>query len=367
MAKKKVQKKADTTTTMTKVEVFEVDIPEHMQTVFEAVEAGTHRTIEQKEKLVMVPNKARSKAVKVLPGTLPTWYREPVYAEQMRRGFDSIFSMGISLFGPRGSWKTISVKYEIGVKLGYVLIIMQCAKGMSIDDLKGTWRLVQGETGGTVMEWEDGVLAIAARMALKNIKVCVVLEECNTLDPGTLSALNTLADRSGVPLRLQHETIAINSDCLRFALLFNEGFQYAGTNEVNAALKDRLRPVFACYPPEVDEVHSLHVQTSAPEIWCRRVVRMANAIRNHEDVEFDLSMRALGRMIEDRIAGLPWYRPMNIKDHTWPISAFSCSILDLIGDPQVHLADRIQLETVAKQEAGLEGWDNEDIKAGLSS
>jgi MoxR-like ATPase len=150
-----------------------------------------------------------------------------------------------------------------------------------------------------------------------------------------------LTDHTGEGLRLPTGELVPQSAGFRLLLVYNEG--YAGTREVNAALKDRLMPIYCGYLSADDERRVLMGQTGATEQECERVRQVADMIRT-ANLRFDLSPRSLVRWIKlVREAGLTW------RD------AYERAILDLAGPPELAAPQRACLSEIAKNT--VEQWE----------
>jgi midasin (ATPase involved in ribosome maturation) len=253
----------------------------------------------------------------------PSWYPMLRYALQSEKG--------ACLFGPRGCGKSTAIR-ELAGELTRPIITLQCAANMQIDSLLGSWTSEAG-----TLRFVDGPLAEAVRRG-----AWLIAEEANVIHPGVWSLVNTLTDHTGEGLRLPtSETIAQSPD-FRLVLIYNEG--YAGTREVNAALKDRLMPIYCGYLSAADECQLLVDKTGAPLEHCQRVQNVAGLIRA-ANLRFDLSPRSLTRWIRlTREAGLTWRQ------------AYDVAILDLVGPPDLAAPQRACLDEIARN--SVDHWKN---------
>jgi MoxR-like ATPase len=206
---------------------------------------------------------------------------------------------------------------------------------MNIDDLSGCRDLIDGRTVFT-----PGPLV----EALKH-DCWLVLEEANVMHPGTFSALNTLLDGSGTKYRTKDGRRYSVGNRFRVIMCFNEGAAYAGTREVNAALKDRLAPIYAGYLPANEEIKILIGRTGVDTDTAQRVVDLATQIRAAgKNLGFDLSLRSLMRLLT--------FKKELLMD--WNV-AFEASILNLIGDPVEKGPQRSVIRSVADI-SGMSLW-----------
>jgi len=252
----------------------------------------------------------------------PDWFGALKYAMRRERG--------VSLFGPRGCGKSSAI-LELAARTQAEAIVLQCCANMQIDGLLGSWAAEGGST-----RFIEGPLALAVRRG-----AWLVAEESNAIHPGVWSAVNTLTDQTGHGLRLPTGETIPPSKGFRLALLYNDG--YAGTREVNAALKDRLMPIYAGYMGASAETVMLHNRTGAPAEICESVVRLGGMIRA-AGLRMDLGPRAMIRLI--RLVGL--------DGMSWT-DAYRHAVLDLAGAPDQAAAQRTVLEELARQ-LSLEAW-----------
>lgn len=261
--------------------------------------------------------------------TPPKWYRKLLFA--LRSSGES----GALLFGPRGSGKTTAV-HEACKSLSKPLITFQAANGCTIEDLIGQRELNNGTTSFT-----RGPLPCALAQ-----DACLLIEEANVMHPGVFSKLNTLTDGSGDKLALPDGSALGANPGFRVILAFNEGAGYAGTRDTNAALRDRLMPIYAGYLPEGQEEQVLIHKTGCDPTTARRVVSLATAVRaSSSNLGFDLSPRPMMRML----------RLIRDEGFNWS-DAFEASVLDLAGDPVDKAPQRDVLTQIAGA-CGLEMWD----------
>ena len=131
----------------------------------------------------------------------------------------------------------------------------------------------------------------------------------------------------------------------RVILAFNEGSAYSGTREVNAALRDRLMPIYADYLPELTEAKVLVAQPGAMRIRPCVLVSFAAKVRAR-GLRSGLTcpQGRLFRMLDLlRYCGESW------------ADAFVHGVLDLVGDPIDRKPQRDAIAQVADLD-GLTTW-----------
>lgn len=257
----------------------------------------------------------------------PAWYGLLSYA------MVGSSERGCMIFGPRGSGKSTAIR-ELAKAHGHDAITLQCAANMQIDSLIGTWSVVNGTT-----VFIDGPLTECVRSGK-----WLLAEEANVINPGVWSAVNTLTDKTGEPLRLPSGEVIPNHPDFRLVLLFNEGSQYHGAREVNAALKRRLVPIYADYPAAGAE--KLMLSGMCPYLnqsMTDRLIGIAGMIRA-ANLRFDLSTDILARWAGLVVAGVG----------DW-VECYRMAVMDLLGAPEITQPQRAVLGEIAKQ-AGMENW-----------
>jgi nitric oxide reductase NorQ protein len=245
----------------------------------------------------------------------PGWYPLLRYAMGAEKG--------ATLFGPRGCGKSTAIR-QLAAELNRPTVTLQCAANMQIDSLLGSWTSKAG-----TLSFIDGPLTLAVRSG-----AWLLAEEANVIHPGVWSLVNTLTDQTGEGLLLPSGERVQQSADFRLVLIYNEG--YAGTREVNAALKDRLMPIYCDYLPATEEINLLAAMTGATDDECKRVQEVAAMIRA-ANLRFDLSPRSLVR----------WIRLAKNANLTWG-QAYERAILDLAGTPQLAAPQRACLEEIAR-------------------
>lgn len=293
--------------------------------------------------LVVVPNCPDPKPEEVEDAYTELSYETPeVVSDYVRPEWYDRFALlmsspmfrGSMLFGPRGTGKTTTVR-QLAADTGSSIIVFQCAGGMTYDDLLGIRDVRAGSTVFT-----PGPVTQAVRD-----DTWVVLEEANNLNPSVYASLNTLTDGSKTPLRTKDGKRYRVGNKFRVVLCFNEGASYAGTREVNAALKDRLRPIYTPYMDAMAEECLLVSRMGVDASTATSLVMLANACRKaRRATGFDYSPRS-------NFALLEFKRKLSC---TWR-QAFNWSILDCVGDVDEKAPQRGVLSTVADT-LGIDTW-----------
>lgn len=288
----------------------------------------------EKEVSLCETGKRKPRRPQVKPPRKPEGgYELPPWFARFEHAMTISSKKGACLFGPRGTGKTSAVHYLAKVT-STPLVTFQAAAGCTLDDLVGVRDLKDGSTVFT-----PGPLPEALE---KDCWLCI--EEANAMHPAVFSKLNTLTDGSGDSLALPDGTRLKAGKKFRVVLCFNEGSSYSGTREVNAALRDRLKPIYADYLPAETEARILVGRMGCDQQTAKQLVSFANKVRaSRAELGFDLSPRCLFDILESiRDLGTSW------KD------TLEYCVLDLIGDP----VDKAPQRQIVKAIADLEGFEN---------
>jgi len=161
----------------------------------------------------------------------PPWWNEFVSASQVSH---------IELKGSAGSGKTLAV-HKLAEELGKKLAVVTADGGLRKRDLIGQREIANGTT-----YFDAGEFASSA----KNGDFAII-DECNFADPDSIGFLNGLTDRAGTTgstFTIGGKVIEVHPE-FRCFLTRNPG--YAGTKNMNEALKDRFWTIEV--PPLVDD------------------------------------------------------------------------------------------------------------------
>lgn len=260
----------------------------------------------------------------------PPWWTRFVYT-MLAPG-----KAGCCLEGPRGSGKT-TAPHELSRQTGIPLITYQASKGDTIESIVGNRDLVTTH-GDLNSVFTPGPLPSALRL-----NCWLLIEEANTMHPGVFSKFNTLTDGSGDSLLLPDGVREHVGPDFRLILAFNEG--YVGTNEINPALRDRLKPIYCDYMPQAVEERIVMDKMGCDAATARSLVNFANAIRAARvSIGFDFSPRAMFDMLAS-------IRDLNA---TWS-QALEWDVLDRHGNKYMKKPQRDSMTQIANM-CGLEKW-----------
>lgn len=185
----------------------------------------------------------------------------------------------VALWGPTGAGKT-TYAIQFAARFERPLYILNFGEVTEAEQLLGHW---EARDGSTVWVDSDLVHAIQTPFAV------ILLDELNrgATAKVTNAAFELLDDRrslGGFP---------VAPGVIFFATL-NEGVEYTGTDELDAAINDRFSEgVLISYSPREKEV--LVNRYGADPATAERAVALANNLRG----QFPLSLRVLGAAIEE--------------------------------------------------------------------
>jgi midasin (ATPase involved in ribosome maturation) len=167
-----------------------------------------------------------------------------------------------------------------------------------------------------------------------------LFEEVNLARPGLSSFLNTVIDETAAITIPETDEVVHAHDGFRAFFCLND-CGYAGTRELNPALRDRCVVIYCGYFPPEEELRVLkgHL-TDIAEVDARRMIAVANAIREARvagSTDFDMSMRSLIQWGFDA-----YRRTASLLD------SFTDVILNKVGDPLGAAPQREALLEVAR-------------------
>ncbi|MFS4456030.1 CbbQ/NirQ/NorQ/GpvN family protein [Maribacter sp. 2304DJ31-5] len=178
----------------------------------------------------------------------------------------------ILLKGPTGTGKTRFVDY-MAHQLGKRLITIACHEETSSTDLIGRFIIKGAET-----VWIDGPLTQAVKHG-----AIVYLDEIAEARPDIVVAIHSLTDhRKELYIDKLGETIKAHQDFMLIAS-FNPGYQ-KGFKELKPSTRQRFIALSFNYPKPKDEALILAAETGIDEGVAKKLVNIANKIRNLTDL-----------------------------------------------------------------------------------
>lgn len=200
------------------------------------------------------------------------------------------------LVGPTGSGKS-SIITQIAARLGIPLYVVSCHERMEIPELFGRFVVRSGE-----MEWVDGPFI----QGLKDpASAWILLDEADTLDPGTFVGLNALLEGRSIIVPETGETI----DPLRFgARIIYAGNTagngdttglYQSTKRQNLASMGRFMMLEVAYANAAEEDQALgKAVPEVPSPIRQKMIEVANKVRDlfrNGEIEVTFCTRTLIR------------------------------------------------------------------------
>lgn len=174
----------------------------------------------------------------------------------------------ILLKGPTGTGKTRFIEY-MAHQLGKKLITISCHEETSSTDLVGRYIIKGAET-----IWIDGPLTKAVKEG-----AFIYLDEIAEARPDVIVAIHALTDhRRELFIDKLGETIKAHQDFMLVAS-FNPGYQ-KGFKELKPSTRQRFIAVSFDYPSPKIESEIIENETGVPETLARKLVNIANKIRN---------------------------------------------------------------------------------------
>jgi nitric oxide reductase NorQ protein len=174
----------------------------------------------------------------------------------------------VLLKGPTGTGKSRFVEF-MAHQLNKQLITVACHEETSATDLIGRFLLKGAET-----VWVDGPLTKAVREGS-----IIYLDEIAEARPDIIVAIHPLTDhRRKLYIDKLGETVDAHPDFL-IVVSFNPGYQ-KGFKELKPSTKQRFVALSFNYPDEKAEVEILLNETTIDEASARKLVKIAQKIRN---------------------------------------------------------------------------------------
>ncbi len=206
------------------------------------------------------------------------------------------------LKGPTGTGKSRFVEY-MAARLGKKLITVACHEETSATDLIGRFILKGSET-----VWNDGPLTRAVREGY-----IIYLDEIAEARPDVIVAIHPLTDhRREMYIDKLGETVKAHDDFMLVAS-FNPGYQ-RGFKELKPSTKQRFVAIGFDYPDEDTEREILVNETGIDEATAKKLVRIANKIRNLN--EFGLTETVSTRLLVDAAKLIRSGLPKRLSVHT---------------------------------------------------
>ena len=213
---------------------------------------------------------------------------EPQGDEFLALAVANVTHRHVAFVGPTGTGKNAIIRKFCHLT-NRPLITLSMAEGTGIDQLIGSVQPAGDGQGGLTTEWYDGALPFALR-----IGACLGLDEGNAADPRLLMRIHDFVaagdrlfifedPRSAGTYRSPFDE---NGDHNGFFMVMtlnpSDDGHYAGTQEMNAATRDRLVHVEMDYLGLYDidaEAAIVSSKTGTDVAFAKRIVKVLNQVR----------------------------------------------------------------------------------------
>lgn len=288
-------------------------------------------------------------------------YVDPVLVKQ----FEILLCSGRSILleGPQGTGKT-TISRELARSLGMEYVFFNCSVCFEPADFVGSLQLLIDDQGRTRTEWLPTEVLRAVYEANEQPlnRYLIFLDELNRCRGYALNGIMSAIDSTRRIFDPRHNRYVPIPDNVQWIAAVNAGKQFTGTYKLDLAQLDRFAVLKIDYPPEAEEIRILQARYDMvrPRL-IRKVVRIANRIRQDEAVATDLSMRATDEAC--LFLSYPTYqRHISREDLIAILKTSFCNRLTGSVDEEAseaHTARAIIERNVLLNEAALEN-DTED-------
>jgi len=181
------------------------------------------------------------------------------------------------LLGPSGSGKTSLVKVACELlNLPFSKFDMGACIGDATTSLLGVHRIIDGKSVFDYSEFTEKIQEPGV----------ILLDEINRADQTAMNILLPLLDTECRELRIdiagssEKRVIKVNPDCV-FVATANIGSEYAGTNEMDSALRNRLFTIQLADLPEDAETRVLSVKSNIDENSAKNIIKISASLRDN--------------------------------------------------------------------------------------
>ncbi|MCI0601542.1 MoxR family ATPase [bacterium] len=200
----------------------------------------------------------------------------------------------ILLEGPQGTGKT-TVARALADSLGMHYVFFNCSVCFEPSDFVGSVQLVVNETEQVRTEWIPTEVLTAIYSAYENPgqRFLIFLDELNRCRSQAVNGIMSAIDSSRRIFDPRKNSYVAIPENIQWIAAINSGKQFTGTYKLDPAQLDRFSVLKMDYPPEAKEIDILsrrYDMVHRKDI--RKVVKIANLIRNTPAISTDLSMRA---------------------------------------------------------------------------
>lgn len=222
---------------------------------------------------------------------------EEVYVTPtLLKQFEILLCSGRSILldGPQGTGKT-TISRALAKSLGFEYVFFNCSVCFEPSDFVGSLQLIMDEKGNAKTEWIKTDVLKAVHEAVKHPekRYLVFLDEFNRCRSYALNGIMSAIDSSKRIFDPGENCYISIPDNIQWVAAINNGKQFHGTYKIDIAQMDRFAVLKIDYPPQKEEIRLLALRyPSVKEKLIRKVVTIANILRDEEMLMSDLSMRA---------------------------------------------------------------------------
>ena len=222
----------------------------------------------------------------------PDIYVDPLISKKLQVLLEAGYS--ILLDGPQGSGKTVLSK-AIADALDMEYVYFNCASVYEATDFIATLQVRANESGvaETIFIPTNFRQALLDAVEQPHRRFLIFLDEFNRCRPMARNGLMPALDSTRKVYDPETGTLLDIPDNVQFVSAINNGDQFAGTSAVDPAQMDRFATLKLDYPPVDAEVRILQGRfPSLSTSVIQQVAEIASELRNDENLEAELSMRA---------------------------------------------------------------------------
>jgi len=223
--------------------------------------------------------------------------KDEVYVDPaLLKQFEILLSSGRSILldGPQGTGKT-TISRALSESLGFEYIFFNCSVCFEPSDFVGSLQLIMDDKGNAKTEWIRTDVLKAVQEAAKHPekRYLIFLDEFNRCRSYALNGIMSAIDSSRRIFDPGENCYISIPDNIQWVAAINNGKQFHGTYKIDVAQMDRFAVLKIDYPPEKEEIRILASRyPSVKKKLIRKIVKIANILRNEESLITDISMRA---------------------------------------------------------------------------
>jgi len=202
--------------------------------------------------------------------------------------------LNILLDGPQGCGKTV-LSRKIAEALDLEYVFFNCSPIYEATDFLAGLQIRATESGQAETVWipTDILRALEAALAEPDRRFLVFLDEFNRCREMARNGIMPALDSTRKMFNPITGSVLEIPDNVLWIAAINNGAQFTGTTSVDPAQLDRFAPIKMVYPPHDEEMRIMtQLYPDVAHKAIERVVTAANAVREDETLEVDLSVRA---------------------------------------------------------------------------